>query len=98
MISLSLRTEWLRLDLKTIRFINIIESIASMMTTISISNEMKEKIRNLGRAGDTYEDIIQKMYDLTRKNLLLKYLYDESDSVTPDEAISEARKRWPKSS
>ncbi|MBU0979372.1 MAG: hypothetical protein KJ709_01080 [Nanoarchaeota archaeon] len=69
-----------------------------MTTTISISTELREKIRNLGRAGDSYEDVINRMYELTRKNLLLGYLYDESDSVSIDEALKEARKKWPKSS
>ena len=69
-----------------------------MNTTISISTELKEKIRNLGRAGDSYEDIIRKMYKVTKENILLNYLYDESDSVNLEESIKEARKRWPKSS
>jgi len=68
-----------------------------MATTIAISNELKGKIRNLGRAGDSYEDIIGRMYAFTRKNLLLTYLYDESDSVSIDEAIAELRKKCPKS-
>ena len=68
----------------------------SMVTTISLSEEMKEKLRNLGRSGDSYDDIIRKMYELTRKNLLIQYLYDESDSITVDEAISDDKKRWPK--
>ena len=69
-----------------------------MATTISISFGLKEKLRNLGRAGDSYEDVIKRMYELTRKNLLTAYLYDLSDSVTIDEAIAEARKKWQKSS
>jgi predicted CopG family antitoxin len=69
-----------------------------MATTISISVEMKEKLRNLGRAGDSYDDVIRKMYEVTKKNLLMTYLYDESDSVSIDEAIAESRKKWQKSS
>jgi len=69
-----------------------------MVTTISLSEEMKEKLRNLGRAGDSYDDILRKMYEATKKHLLLQYLYDTSDCVSIDEAIAEARKRWPKSS
>ena len=57
-----------------------------MATTISISNEMKEKLKNLGKAGESYEDVIRKMYELTRKNILALYLYDESDSVSLEEA------------
>lgn len=54
---------------------------------------MKEKIRNLGKAGESYDDVIRRMYNFTSKHLLLSYLYDESDSVSIDEAIEEA-KTW----
>ena len=67
-----------------------------MATTISISNEMKEKIKSIGRAGDSYDDIIRRMYNFTSKNLLMSYLYDESDSISIDEAIKRSRKRWQK--
>lgn len=56
-----------------------------MATTISISNELKEDIRNLGRAGDSYEDVIRKMYDLTKKQMITAYLYDTSDSFSKEE-------------
>ncbi|MBI3050950.1 hypothetical protein HYY74_00655 [Candidatus Woesearchaeota archaeon] len=68
-----------------------------MATTISLSGEMKEKLKQLGKAGDTYDDIIRRMYEATKKTILLQYLYDQSDSVEIDEAISDAHKRWPKS-
>lgn len=80
------------------KYIKSMISIASMATTISISVEMREKLKNLGRAGDSYDDVIRRMYEATRKNLMVAYLYDESDSVTIDEAIAEARKKWQKSS
>jgi len=57
-----------------------------MATTISLSNEMKEKLKDLGRAGDSYEDVIRRMYAITRKQLLLEWLYDTNDSVSTDEA------------
>ncbi len=66
-----------------------------MATTISLSDEMKEKLRNLGKAGESYDDIIRKMYKIAKKHLLLEYLYDTSDSVTAREALEEAKKRWP---
>jgi len=67
-----------------------------MATTISISDEMKAKLRDIGRTGDSYEDVIRRMYELTRKNILLAYLYDTSDSIPVDEAIAQAKERWPK--
>ncbi|MBI2133908.1 hypothetical protein HYU11_04465 [Candidatus Woesearchaeota archaeon] len=68
-----------------------------MATTISLSTEMKEKLKYLGRTGDTYDDIIRRMYEATKKTILLQYIYDQSDSVEIDEAISDAHKRWPRS-
>lgn len=67
-----------------------------MATTISISEDLKEKLKNLGRAGDTYEDVIRKMYDISRKQILLTYLYDTSNSVSIDEAIKESEEKWQK--
>ncbi len=65
-----------------------------MATTISISIDLKEKLKNLGRAGDSYEDVIRNMYEVTRKNILKAYLYDATNCVTADEAISRAKKEW----
>ena len=41
------------------KYINSITSISSMATTISISFDLKEKLRNLGRTGDSYEEVIK---------------------------------------
>jgi len=59
-----------------------------MNTTIALSKELKEKISKLGNAGDTYEDVLEKMYESARRNLIRDWLYDESNSIT----IAEARK------
>ena len=68
-----------------------------MVTTISLSEEMKGKPKHLGKAGDSYDYIIRRMYEATKKQLLMQYLYDDSDSIGIDEAVENARKRWPKS-
>lgn len=65
-------------------------------TTIQLSNEMKENLRNLGRAGDSFEDIISRMYALTKKHLLMAYLYDESDSISIEEALKKAKAKYGK--
>lgn len=67
-----------------------------MASTISISNEMKENLKNLGRTGESYEDVIRRMYELTKKNMLMQYLYDETDCVTIDDALKEAKAKWQK--
>jgi predicted CopG family antitoxin len=67
-----------------------------MATTISISQELKLKLKNLGRTGDSYEDVIRRMYELTRKSMLQAYLYDSKDSITVDEAIARAKRECQK--
>ena len=67
-----------------------------MATTISLSQEMKENLKNLGRTGDSYEDVIRRMYEISKKQILLNYLYDTSESVSVDEAIREAKQQWQK--
>ena len=57
-----------------------------MASTISVSNETKQKLKQLGRTGDSYEDVIKKMYEITKSQILLNYLYDETDCITIDEA------------
>jgi len=61
------------------------------MAKILISEEMKRKLKILGRKGDSYDDIIKRMYEDTRKNLLRNYLYDMSGSIIIDDAIKEAK-------
>ena len=67
-----------------------------MATTISISNDMKTKLKNIGMVGDSYEDIIRRMYEIARKKILFAYLYDTSNSITIDEAITQAKEKWRK--
>ena len=67
-----------------------------MASTISISNEMKDNLKNLGRAGESYEDVIKRMYELTKKQILLHYLYDDKECISIDEAIKEAKEKWQK--
>ncbi len=76
-------------------FINSITSISSMATTIAISKELKDKIANLGKTGESYEDVIRRMYEFTSKNLIKTFLYDESDSIDIDKAIKQAKQKWP---
>lgn len=42
-------------------FINI---ISMTMTTISISEETKERLNDAGKKGDTYEDIVSRLLNL----------------------------------
>ena len=66
-----------------------------MATTISISEETKETLKNFGRTGDSYDDVIRKICDFTARDYLRYWLYNDSESIAIDEAIAEAKKKWP---
>lgn len=83
--------------IKNASYINFMKSIGIMTTTISISEETRDKLRNLGKTGESYDMVITRMYEIVRKNMLQAYLYDTTDTMTIDEAIKEAKKKWPKS-
>ncbi len=77
--------------------ISSIEPTSIMNTTISVSIEMKERLRSLGRSGESYDDIIRRLCDQTHQNILERFLYDDSNSYTIEEARAEAERLWPKS-
>ena len=58
---------------------------------IQITKETRDKIRSLGKMGETYDDVIQRMYEQTTENMLAKSLLDTRDT-TPIQEILEKRK------
>jgi hypothetical protein len=77
-----------------LKYINTLIITYLMKVTIYLSKKMKKKLKNLGRTGDTYDDIIKTLYAITSKNMLFHYVYDISDSVSIDDAIKEAKLKW----
>lgn len=69
----------------------------SMNTTIQISKETRDLIGSFGTKEDTYEEIIKRMYSLAVKEHLRQFLMSSENTLTIDEAISMAKKKWPKS-
>lgn len=66
------------------------------ITTIQISEEMKKKIASFGNKGESYEQIIERIYALAVKEHLREFLMSEEDTISIDEAIENAKKKWPK--
>ena len=66
------------------------------ITTIQISNELKDKISELGFKNETYEQIIRRIYNAALKTQLREFL-TSGDAIPIDEAIEEAKRLWPKS-
>ena len=67
-----------------------------MPTTIQLSQDTKQLISTFGTKEDTYDDIIKRMYLLAVKEQLREFLLSSEGTISIDEAIEKARKRWQK--
>lgn len=66
-----------------------------MATTIQIDESTKKKLQSFGAKGESYNEIIERIYAIAVKEQLREFLY--SDKAIPiDEAITRAKKRWSK--
>lgn len=63
-------------------------------TTIAISNEIKEQIKEFGNKGETYSQILAKLLASAKKRQLQDLLMGEEDTISIDEAIKNYKKRW----
>ncbi|MBS3084270.1 hypothetical protein J4423_05675 [Candidatus Pacearchaeota archaeon] len=66
------------------------------ITTIQLSKETKEKISSFGSKGESYDEIIRRIYDLAVKEHLRKFLMSSEGFIPIEEAIKEANKKWPR--
>lgn len=65
-------------------------------TTIAVSNEIKEKIKEFGTKGETYSEVLARLLESAKKRQLQDLLMNEEDTVSIEEAISNSKKRWQK--
>lgn len=63
-------------------------------TTIAISKEIKEKMKEWGNKGETYTEIIEKLIKSAKERQLYDLLFNEEDSIPIEEALTNAKKRW----
>jgi len=68
-----------------------------MKSTIQISNETKRLISSFGVKGESYEDIIKRMYSFAVKEHFREFMKSAHDFVSLDEFENEIEKEWPKS-
>jgi len=64
-----------------------------MNTTISISTEIRDKIKEFGKKGDTYTDILNKLYESAKQRQVQDLLMDTEGCVPIEVALNKARKR-----
>ena len=65
-------------------------------TTIQLRKETRDKISSLGRKGESYEEIITRIYSIAIKEQLREFLMSEEGFIPIEDAIKEADKKWPK--
>ena len=69
---------------------------ANVTTTIQIDEDVRDKIKSFGAKGETYNDIIDRLYGIAVQHQLRELLFSSKDVLTLDEARAEHAKRWPK--
>jgi len=67
-----------------------------MNTTISISEEMRDILQEFGTKGETYDDILKRLYSHIRKNQIQQILMDDKNTVPVKDALKRAKTRWQK--
>jgi len=66
------------------------------ITTIQLSKATKDKISSFGSKGESYEDIISRIYSLAVKEQLREFLMSDEGFIPIEEAMKEADKKWPR--
>jgi hypothetical protein len=66
------------------------------ITTIQLSKETKDKISSFGIKGESYDQIIQRIYSLAVKEHLRRFLMSDEGFIPIEDAIKETDKKWPK--
>lgn len=67
-----------------------------MNTTIAISEEVRDKIKEFGIKGESYSEILLRLYDSAKERQLHDLLMSPKNSIPIDEAIKRAKKEWQK--
>lgn len=65
-------------------------------TTIQLSKETRDKISSFGIKGESYDEIIKRIYSLAVKEQLRTFLLSSEGTISIEEARKELNKKWPK--
>ena len=63
-------------------------------TTIAIKNELKNKIKEFGSKGESYNEILERIIESAKERQLHDLLMSEKGTISIEEAMSKAKKRW----
>ena len=81
--------------IKIAKFIRVMIIITIIMnTTISITKELQEEIREFGTKGETYDQILRRILESTKERQLQELLMDEEDCILIEDALKRAKAKW----
>ncbi|MFH1209969.1 MAG: hypothetical protein V1663_04235 [archaeon] len=66
-------------------------------TTIQLSKETRDKISSFGIKGESYDEILKRIYSLAVKEQLRDFLMSSEGTISIEEARKELDKKWPRS-
>ena len=66
------------------------------ITTIQLSKETKDKISSFGVKGESYDEILKRVFSLAVKEQLRDFLMSSEGFISIDEAIEKHNKKWQK--
>ena len=65
-----------------------------MNTTIAISTQVRDQIKEFGHKGESYDEILQRILDAAKERQLQTLLMDTKNTVPIEKTIVEAKKKW----
>lgn len=63
-------------------------------TTIAITNEDKEKMKEFGMKGETYAEIVRRLIKSAEDRMLNDLLFNSEGFVPVKDALERAKKKW----
>ncbi|MBN2052062.1 hypothetical protein JW756_01005 [Candidatus Woesearchaeota archaeon] len=67
-----------------------------MATTIAISTAIRDRIKEFGMKGETYDEILERLLTSAEERQLRDILMSTKGCITIDEARARAEKKWQK--
>ncbi|MDO8480983.1 MAG: hypothetical protein Q7S65_04155 [Nanoarchaeota archaeon] len=67
-----------------------------MNTTIAVSEDIRDQIKEFGQKGETYETILGRLLTSAKERQLQEILMDETDTSPIEEVMARARAKWRK--
>ena len=63
-----------------------------MATTIAVSEDIRDRLKEMGNKGETYDEIIERILKMVREKQLQEILMDTKSTITLKEARARLNK------